>query len=271
MILTSEFKRYMFFTSSSYAFLFFSLGILYDLGITRKEEVIIVQREDLVSEHIGGTAKQTKKVIQRAADGMLFIDEAYRLFYEGALSKDYGKEAIDTIMRYMNDESNPRVIFVFAGYKIQMEEFLKSNSGLKRRIQYTFDFKDYTPYELGVMLRRELVRAGYVIPQDELDFEAYIDGLSPEIRSSHNAGLVEKLKVAIQFAQEERLPFDCPRSSLRSLKLQDFLKGLQLFTEGHSGLVVSEKRDVGTSTDDLIEMRDVELQTNRVSRPPIRL
>ena len=84
-------------------------------------------------------------------------------------------------------EQQVKLILLFASYEIQMEEFLKWNSGLKRCIQYTFELKDYTPYMLGVMFWGELVRAGFIIPQDEF--------ISRHTLKDCHSGLVEKLKV----------------------------------------------------------------------------
>ena len=119
-------------------------GILKDVGITKKSKLIEVQRPDLVGRYLGETALQTKTRIERTKDGVLFVDEAYRLKVDS--DKDYGKEALDTLMEAMLGE-NP--VIIFAGYPAQMENFIKLNPGFKRRIRSIFHFQDYTCAELA--------------------------------------------------------------------------------------------------------------------------
>ena len=102
--------------------------------------IIEAERADLVGEYIGHTAQKTKKLIDNAMGGILFIDEAYALARGG--EKDFGKEAIDTIVKAMEDNKDDLVI-IMAGYRNEMEEFLQTNPGLRSRFALHLDFKDY--------------------------------------------------------------------------------------------------------------------------------
>ena len=108
-----------------------------------------MQRKDLVVEHIGGTASKTAKIIKKAKGVVLFVEEAYTLcsFFEC----DFGKKALEMLMASMNNNGNPNIknpIMIFARYKEQMNDFLKMNSGLTRRVKIVLNFSDYTPEDL---------------------------------------------------------------------------------------------------------------------------
>lgn len=107
--------------------------ILYHLNMVQQNKVVIVQRPDLVGEYVGESAQKTRRVVNSAKGGVLFVDEAYRLSYGG--SQDFGKEAIDELMRDM-EAGDPLVIF--AGYPTEMQNFKQANDGLQRRIRHTF-------------------------------------------------------------------------------------------------------------------------------------
>ena len=124
------------------------LGKIYkSLGILSSGHLIEVGRAELIAEFIGQTAPKVKKVIQKARGGVLFIDEAYSLARKGESEKDYGKEAIEVLMKEMSDGAGDLVI-IFAGYPNEMKDFIGSNPGLKSRVSQTIHFDDYTPKEL---------------------------------------------------------------------------------------------------------------------------
>jgi len=119
------------------------LGKFYQaLGILKKGHVVEVDRSQLVGQYIGETAILTSAKIDEALDGILFIDEAYSL-----ASDKFGQEAIDTLLKRMEDDRK-RLIVIVAGYPKEMKKFLNSNTGLKSRFNNTFIFKDYKPKEL---------------------------------------------------------------------------------------------------------------------------
>ena len=120
--------------------------IYHELGVLSKGQLIEVDRSGLVGGYVGQTAIKTQEVIQQALGGVLFIDEAYTLA-RGNDSNDYGQEAIDTILKAMEDHRDDLVVIV-AGYPDLMERFVNSNPGLKSRFNKYIYFEDYTPEEL---------------------------------------------------------------------------------------------------------------------------
>jgi len=115
------------------------------MKVLQKGHTIEVERADLVGEYIGHTAQKTREQIKKAMGGILFIDEAYSLARGG--EKDFGKEAIDTLVKAMEDHKD-NLIVILAGYKDEMERFLETNPGLRSRFPIKMEFNDYTLEEL---------------------------------------------------------------------------------------------------------------------------
>lgn len=119
--------------------------IYFHLGILSKGHYIETQRSGLVGGYVGQTAIKVQEVIQQAIGGVLFIDEAYSLADKG--DNDYGSEAIDTLLKAMEDHRDDLVV-IAAGYPQEMDKFLQSNPGLPSRFNKKILFEDYTPDEL---------------------------------------------------------------------------------------------------------------------------
>lgn len=119
--------------------------LLQTMGVLTKGHLIEVERADLVGEYIGHTALKTRELMKKALGGVLFIDEAYSLARGG--EKDFGKEAIDTLVKAMEDHKN-QFILILAGYSEEMEHFLQTNPGLPSRFPIQLDFPDYTVDQL---------------------------------------------------------------------------------------------------------------------------
>jgi stage V sporulation protein K len=130
------------------------------LGVVSKGHLVEVTREDLVGEFIGHTAPKTRKVIECAIGGILFIDEAYALSRGG--DNDFGKEAIDTLVKGM-EENREDLIVILAGYTKEMTEFMKVNSGLKSRFPNQIQFPDYTAEELLSIAKTSLAKEQFQI------------------------------------------------------------------------------------------------------------
>ena len=141
--------------------------IYHELGILSKGQLIEVDRSGLVGGYVGQTAIKTQGAIQQALGGVLFIDEAYTLA-RGNDSNDYGQEAIDTILKAMEDHRDDLVVIV-AGYPDLMECFVNSNPGLKSRFNKYIYFEDYTPEELLEIFDSMCKKAGLIATETARD------------------------------------------------------------------------------------------------------
>ena len=137
-------------------------GILYENKILPTNKVIEVDRSGLVSQYFGATAEKTSRVISRAMGGVLFIDEAYALGNNADIGTDYGKEAIDTLVKAMEDYRG-KFCVILAGYKNEMLQMLSTNPGFKSRIQFMLDFPNYSRDELKSITELMLKNRHYTI------------------------------------------------------------------------------------------------------------
>ncbi|AXI76664.1 right-handed parallel beta-helix repeat-containing protein [Peterkaempfera bronchialis] len=137
--------------------------ILAALGVLQRGHLVEVARVDLVGEHIGSTALRTSEAFDRARGGVLFIDEAYALAPEDG-SRDFGREAIDTLVKLMEDHRD-EVVVIVAGYTAEMERFLSSNPGVASRFSRTVTFPDYSAEELLRITRTQCAEHEYQLAE----------------------------------------------------------------------------------------------------------
>lgn len=138
-----------------------------EIGLLSKGQLIETDRANIVEKYVGHTAQKVKELVQAAKGGILFIDEAYSLSKEDN-PKDFGQEAIDTLVKLMEDNREDLVIIV-AGYPKEMQSFLSSNTGLKSRFSYYIEFDDYDSIELLTVFKNMCESKGYIISGGVLD------------------------------------------------------------------------------------------------------
>lgn len=169
------------------------IGEIYrDLGLLRRGHVREVGGRDLVAAYVGQTAIRTNEIIDEALDGVLFIDEAYTLSQGG--ENDFGQEAIDTLLKRMEDERH-RLAVIVAGYPDEMTQFINSNPGLTRRFATEIIFEDYNPTELLTIFRQRVARVECSLTAE---LETALTKIFTQLYTERdqnfgNAGLVENL------------------------------------------------------------------------------
>ena len=147
--------------------------LLHRLGYLEQGHLVHAMRDDLVGEFIGHTAPKTKRVLERAMGGVLFIDEAYYL-YRASDSKDYGQECIEILLQVMENDRD-KLVVVFAGYKDRMDEFFECNPGMSSRIAHHLDFAPYQVDELVAIGRAMLDQSSYYLSDEaEAAFRQYL-------------------------------------------------------------------------------------------------
>ncbi len=175
-----------------------------ELGILSKGQLVETDRGKLVEGHIGGTALKTQKVIDSAMGGVLFIDEAYTL--ASTSSNDFGKEAIETLLKAMEDARGDFVV-IAAGYERPMEKFISTNAGLLSRFKTFIKFEDYTGEELNRIFKGLCQKNDYVLsPEAEQCLEAYINYLYENRNQNFGNGReIRNLFEGIVTAQSRRI------------------------------------------------------------------
>ena len=169
--------------------------LLYRLGYLEKGHLVHAMRDDLVGEFIGQTAPKTKRVLERAIGGVLFIDEAYYL-YRANHSKDYGQECIDILLQVMENSRN-KLVVILAGYKNRMDEFFECNPGMSSRIAHHINFAPYELDELMAIGQVMLDRASYYLSDEaEAAFRDYLTLLMGQPRFANARSVRNELESA---------------------------------------------------------------------------
>lgn len=149
------------------------------LGVVSRGQFVEVDRSGLVDHSPGGTAIKTTAVIDKAVGGILFIDEAYTLTSYKDVG-DYGQEAVDTLLKRMEDDRDDLIVIV-AGYTDRMHEFIESNPGLRSRFNKYIYYTDYTSSELMEIFKLMCKENDYVLTDNAAFIaETYLRGLADD-------------------------------------------------------------------------------------------
>ena len=177
--------------------------IYHSLDILSKGQLVEVDRSGLVAGYVGQTAIKTRKVIDSALGGVLFIDEAYAL--NGGGANDFGQEAIDTLLKAMEDHRDDLVVIV-AGYDGLMERFIHSNPGLESRFNRFLHFEDYTEEELLAIFQMQCKKGCYTLDKEaEEPLRALLEERMQDTASFGNARGVRNLFEQVLVRQAGRL------------------------------------------------------------------
>ncbi len=210
-----------------------TLGKIYkELGLLSKGDVIEVNRGKLVGQYIGQTAIQTNKLIDSARGSVFFIDEAYGLAKKGD-TKDFGMEAVVTILDRMENDKSLNTLFVIAGYEKEMSDFIDTNPGLKSRFKRYYRFQDYKPKELYRIFLHFCDTNDYCLANDAVSvLQDYLKDLYIKRDSNFgNARDIRNLFEMIVSTQANRLyeekVVNVDKVSLMTIKKVDVEKGIK--------------------------------------------
>ncbi|MFE8699309.1 AAA family ATPase [Cytobacillus sp. FJAT-54145] len=201
--------------------------LLKECGILKRGHLIVTSRADFVAGYVGQTAIKTKKKIQEALGGVLFIDEAYSLLSQ--TSGDFGKEVIDTLVDEMT-KRNENLVVILAGYPNEMETLLESNPGLKSRFKKFFQFQDYSVDELIEIMQSYASTYKYTLTNEA---RVFLKGVLSQIDRKGNGRFATNLMdEAIQ------------SQSLRLLELdkEDLINQVSYITELDVGKAITKMR-----------------------------
>ncbi|MGQ9571377.1 MAG: AAA family ATPase, partial [Thermodesulfovibrionales bacterium] len=200
------------------------------MGLLTKGHLVEVDRSGLVAEYVGQTAPKTNRIIDNAMGGILFIDEAYALAPKG-MGTDYGKEAIDTLLKRMEDDRGKFIVIV-AGYPEPMEDFINSNPGLASRFTKYIDFEDYKPKELKAIFESMAKNKGMILGEN---IEEFLEKLFEDIykkrdKNFANARTVRNIFESILQNQSARIAEmmakgEVSKEDLNTIKIEDFKIG----------------------------------------------
>jgi parallel beta-helix repeat protein len=198
--------------------------LLAELGVLPGGQLIETARADLVGRYIGHTAQLTREAFDKARGGVLFIDEAYTLTPRGGSGGDFGQEAVDTLMKLMEDHRD-EVVVIVAGYQDEMQGFLASNPGLASRFTRRIDFGHYSDADLVTIVERQAEDAGYAcapetaealldffaaVPRDRTFGNGRLARQTLEAMITRQAGRMSRLEVADLTELSLLLPADLP-------------------------------------------------------------
>jgi stage V sporulation protein K len=207
------------------------------VGLLQKGHLVEVDRSGLVGQYVGATAIKTDRVIRRALDGVLFIDEAYALAPEDG-RMDFGPEAIEILLKRMEDHRH-RLVVIVAGYPRLMESFLLSNPGLRSRFAREITFPDYSVDELLAIFGKTLAQHQYTLePGAEQTLRRILAGIHTG-EDSGNARFARTLfeqslnRQALRLSLDEDRSLDAlDRDDVMTLTAEDLVEAARALGEG---------------------------------------
>lgn len=210
------------------------LGEMYGaLGLLSKGHLVEVDRAGLVGQYVGHTANKTNKAVKRALDGVLFIDEAYALSPKGIIgSNDFGREAIETLIKRMEDHRD-RLVVIVAGYPRLMNDFLRSNPGLRSRFAREITFPDYSGEELVAITEKLSGEADYSLGEGVDQVLAQILGRATRSEAFGNARYARNLfeqainRQAVRLSDSSSIA-GLGKSAVSTLETIDFIEAARL-------------------------------------------
>jgi S1-C subfamily serine protease/Holliday junction resolvasome RuvABC ATP-dependent DNA helicase subunit len=199
-------------------------AILRDLGVLEKGHLVETDRAGLVAGYVGQTALKTREKIADALDGILFIDEAYALVEHSGAGSDFGREAIDILLKEMEDRRD-RLVVIVAGYPDPMRKFLASNPGLPSRFTKTIQFGSYTAADLVAITRLMARHDGLRLSQDA---DPVLKNFFERARTASDFGNARTARTVLERARETQAARIAPLMSspgvdLNELTLDDIL------------------------------------------------
>ncbi len=238
-----------------------TVGQIYGkLGVISNPDVFVeCSREDLVSAFIGGTEEKTKKVIEKAKGGILFIDEAYSL-YKPDSSEDFGKVAIDLLVQYM-ENMRDELIVIMAGYRNEMQRMIKhANPGLRSRFRIVIDFQDYNQEELKQILLNMISAEKMILDDNAGKLTAQLIRKRSKRPDFGNARGIRNLFEDIKEAQMNRLAEKSENGE--EIKVEEY----EIINEDDIKSVLSENDGTGIDVDELLKELDAMIGLESVKK-----
>lgn len=207
------------------------------IGLLQKGHLVEVDRAALVGQFVGQTAVKTNRAVKRALDGVLFVDEAYALSTGGPAARvDFGAEAIETLLKRMEDHRD-RLVVIVAGYPRLMHAFLQSNPGLRSRFAREIAFPDYSNVELVEITRKFAADAEYTLGEGAAETLEAIFASATRSENFGNARYARNLfetaitRHALRLAGDDLAVDDHDRAMLSTITAADFVAAARVIAQ----------------------------------------